>query len=494
MSEEIIFSRPNATAARLGDLAPDRHIFTNKKILLTGETAILTTANGRVCLVSSFLLLHRISKGVEVYLPADVPADLRIECEQLVNRFSRNSSITLLTKQPAYSSYDAILSVGSTAIVSPNYTVINSNGWLVRVSSDGTAISADTDQCNPIAALAASCLGVTEVFKRLIGLKESRGKLLGSLAFSLYSYKVGDLDPGPSLPPIIEADLLLTGVGAIGNGIVFLLKHLPMTGSVRVVDCQKYGPENIGTCLLIGEADLEKDKALFAEAYLGSRLAKGYAEDIRTFSQRLGTEIPYPKIVLNGLDNIDTRHYVQDLWPDMIIDGAIGDFAAQVSRHPWPENTACLKCLFQKQTGEASEIIGSRATGLRLERVHNEDDVVNDQDVLIAPDNMKAWLKERKGQKICSVIQEGVVQHISNDALRKDFEPSVPFVACLSACMVVAELVKYVHGWDSSVECRYQLDILTGPERGDFFPQERRKDCICVTRQRNIEVVRNRRG
>ncbi len=186
MSEEIIFSRPNTTAARLGDLAPDRHIFIYKKVLLTGETVVLRTANGRVCLISSFLLLHRISKGVEVYLPADVPADLRIECEQLVNRFSRNSSITVLANQPVYSSYDAILSVGSTAIVSPNCTVINSNGWLARVSSDGTAISADIDQCNPIAALAASCLGVTEVFKRLIGLKESRGKLLGSITFSLF--------------------------------------------------------------------------------------------------------------------------------------------------------------------------------------------------------------------------------------------------------------------------------------------------------------------
>jgi molybdopterin/thiamine biosynthesis adenylyltransferase len=494
MSEEIIFSRPNATAARLGDLAPDRHIFINKKILLTGETAILMTANGRVCFMSSFLLLHRISKGVEVYLPPDVPADFQKECEQLVKRYSRNSSIILLATQPDHASYDAILSVGSNASASPNWTVINSNGWLARISSGSVDISADTDQYNPVAALAAACLGVTEVFKRLIGLIASRGKLLGSLTFSLYSYKVGDLDPGPPLPPVIDADLLLSGVGAIGNGIIFLLSQLPLTGRVRVVDYQQYGPENIGTCLLIGELELEKDKALFAEAYLGSRLATGYVEDIQVFSKRLGTEIPYPKIVLNGLDDIDARHYVQDLWPDMIIDGAIGDFAAQVSLHPWSQNTACLKCLFQKPAGEASEVISSRATGLRPERISNEDDVVSDRDIAIAPETKKAWLQARKGRKICSVIQESVAQHISNDALRRNFEPSVPFVACLSASMVVAEFIKYVQGWGSYVECRYQLDVLTGPERGDFFPQDRRKDCVCVTRRRNIEIVRKGRG
>jgi hypothetical protein len=59
-----------------------------------------------------------------------------------------------------------------------------------------------------------------------------------------------------------------------------------------------------------------------------------------------------PTVVLNGLDNISARHQVhRALWPDIVIDGAIGDFTCQVSRHPWPDNVACLMCLLREPPG-----------------------------------------------------------------------------------------------------------------------------------------------
>lgn len=493
MIDDLIFSRPMTTALRLGNLAPDRHLFPNKKVLLTGEAELLKTANGRVCLITSLLLLIRINKKIEIFLPSGFE-ELRKECNQISERFILSSSIKILLKQPDLTTYDAILSIGSTMRQSSPWTVINSNGWLARVSSGPQNIPPDAECYNPIAALAAACLGTTEIFKRLIRLKESRGRLLDATSFSLYSYKSGEDNLGPALPERIAVDILLTGVGAIGNGILKLLCLLPITGNVRIVDYQKYEPENLGTCLVIGPSDLGKDKALFAEEYLDGKFqAKGFVEDIREFRKRLGTEIPYPKIILNGLDNIDARHYVQDIWPDVTIDGAIGDFGIQVSRHSWSENSACLKCLFRKPTGEASEIVSSRATGLSPERIHNPDDVVTDKDIAIAPAEKKEWLQERRGRKICSIIQDGIAQQISNETQRIDFEPSVPFVACLSASMVVAELIKQVCGWETPLDCRFQFDALIGPVRGEHFPQLRRKDCVCVTRRHNIETIREHR-
>ena len=491
MVDDLIFSRPIATAAVLGDFAPDNHRFVDKVVLLTGETEILKTANGRACFINSLLLLHRISKTVEVFLPSGLDG-IQNECNDIVNKIS-NSSIRILPKQPAFSAYDAILSVGAAARESLPWTVINSNGWLARVSSLNESIPSDTCDYNPIAALAAACLGVTEIFKRLVRLKETRGMMLNSTSFSLYSYKTGENDLGPELPKKVEVSLLLVGVGAIGNGIVHLFNQLPIAGNVSIVDYQKYGLENIGTCLLIGQSELGKPKALFAEDYLGRDLARGFVENIQQFSERLRNDIPAPKIILNALDNIDARHIVQDLWPDVIFDGAIGDFSAQVSRHPWSEDIACLKCLLQKPTGEASEIVGSRATGLRPERISNADDVVTEEDIESAPDKMKAWLKERKGRKICSIVQEGVIQQISDAQQNNNFQPSVPFVACLSASMVVAELIKYVAGWPTPLECRFQFDALVGPAQGQFFPQNRRRDCICSARRRNIETIRRNR-
>jgi hypothetical protein len=192
---------------------------------------------------------------------------------------------------------------------------------------------------------------------------------------------------------------------------------------------------------------------------------------------------------LNGLDNIPARHLVQNLWPDLIIDGAISDFACQVSRHPWGEDIACLKCLFQEPI-QSAEQLASRATGLSPARTQQAFEVITSDDVQVAPIIKKDWLRARIGQKICSVVEEAVAKQISEEQQGEGFEPSVPFVAGLSASMMVAELVKYTCGWPTPLAPRFQFDVLRGPAFGQDLPQERRKDCVCVTRRKNIDIFR----
>ncbi len=347
-------------------------------------------------------------------------------------------------------------------------------------------------------ALAAASLGVAEVFKRLVRLQASRGKLLDGLSFSLYNYDVGMTDPGPPLPEHLSVQLLLVGGGAIGNGVVHLLSQLPVTGRIWVVDAQRFGPENLGTCLLIGPTDIGKEKAVFAADILNLNMyieARGFPESLDVFTRRLGTELPYPHVVVGGVDNIDARHAIQRLWADLIIDGAIGDFGCQVSRHPWGKDIACLMCLFRYPVGESAEHVASRLTGLSADRAQLELAMVTVADVYAAPAEKRDWLRERIGHQICSVIQEAVAQQLSNEQHQQGFAPSVPFVACLSASMVVAELVKDVAGWTIShpLEPRFQCDVLRGPAYGLTIPQVRRRDCLCVTRQHNIERLRRLR-
>ena len=97
------------------------------------------------------------------------------------------------------------------------------------------------------------------------------------------------------------------------------------------------------------------------------------------------------------------------------------------------------------------------------------------------------------GRPICSVVQEAIAQQLSAEAQRAGFEPSVPFVACLRASMIAAELVKFQAGWPTPLEPRFQLDVLRGPAFGQFLPQARRSDCVCTTRSQNIEKVRRAR-
>lgn len=491
MNKELLYSRPQKSVAALGDLAKDRHRFLDKKVLLTGETEVLETANGRDAFLFSLRLLVRICANVSVVLP-NGQAALFAEAEQLAAQIAFGKPIEFLPSAN-FEEFDAILSIGTSVEPGLPWTTVNSNGWRARVSSGDLPPAGECRAENPIGALACSCLGVGEVFKRLIALVPERGELLNGFSFSLYDLTADSDDCGTPLPSKIQSDLLIVGGGAIGNGIVALLCRLPMYGAIEIVDRECFGEENLGTCLLIGPAHLNLAKAPALEAILkaAGKLARGFEGPFAEYAATLDGK--YPAVVLNGLDNIDVRHEVQRaLWPDLIVDGAIGDFGCQVSRHPWNEDAACLICLFRKPV-RSGEFIAVEASGLAEDRVRQPDELVTTADVDAAPEQMREYLRARIGKPICSVVSEAVTQKISQDAQVRGFEPSVPFVAAFSACMVVAQAIAHIADWPPTLDTRFQFDFLQGPARGERYPEGRRKDCLCQ-RRTNIDRLRKVHG
>lgn len=490
--DKIAFSRPSATALSLGDQATDSHRFPDKHVLLTGESEIVSTRNGRECILASLRLLFRICSNITVSLPPENQA-LLSECKALASSLTFGKPILFQTA-PNYNNYDAILAVGYTSRQDLPYTVINSNGWMARVSSGHSNLPSDCSQFNPIASLASASMGVAEIFKRLIGLKPTRGDLLDATIFSLFNYQAAEGDLGLTLPESIPIDLLVAGAGAIGNGVIYLLSRLPVKGRVIIVDKQEFNRENLGTSLLVGPDHIGKDKAKVAASFLNPKVeAVGYRQELSAFSKRLGTEIAFPRMAVGCLDKIEPRHELQRLWLDTTIDGAIGDFGCQVSSHIWGKSGACLLCLFRPPNGELAEDVASRLIGIDRERCKQELDVITEDDILSAETTKRDWLRGHIGHQICSVIQEATAQAMSDKRQRPGFQPSVPFVATLSASMVVGEIVKHAMGWTSQLDTRFQMDVLRGPSFGQMVPQDGRKDCECMTRRKNIERVRNQR-
>jgi len=491
MTQDIRFSRPVAAAERLGLEAADRHRLLDKSVLLTGEPAVLATANGRACFLNSLQLLFRICPDVSVLLPAE-SLDLRAICSSEVGRLAFGRPITFVgaTEVKDWDRFDAILSVGTRGCADRPWTVINSQGWLARISSSSTDLPSNCDQANPLGALAAAALGTADVFKRLIQLRPNRGRLLDGMSFSLFTYRIGTLEPGPPLSPSIALNLVMVGAGAIGNGLAILLRELPICGRVSIVDPQVFEPENLATCAMIGPQDVGKPKArVLAESLPRSIYVQPYTEELDVFVSRLGTDIPFPRVILGAVDNIDARHEIQRLWADLTIDGAIGNFSCQVSRHPWDGDNACLMCLFQRPASELAEQIGSRLTGLPVERVRQSLSPLTAEDILSLPEQKQQDLRPWVGRQVCAVVTHMVAQHLSEEGQRDGFEPSVPFAACFSATMMMAELLKHLTSASTPLETRFQLDMLRGPAFGQMVPQARRPDCLCVTRRRNIEKV-----
>lgn len=417
--------------------------------------------------------------------------DLKNECIEISKHVSFDNSIRFVESGPNQN-YDAILNVGTKVLMGVPCTVINSNGWLLRISSTPGSIAGDCDNPNPVASLAAASLGVAEVFKQLIRIKPSRARLFNRLTLSLLSYQLNIDDPGPFLPTDIPIGLLQVGAGAIGNGVISLLAELPISGIIYFVDQQRIEEENLGTHLLVGPSDIGKSKAEFAASAIANKgvTTTPFTMKFEEFLRLEDTNQMFPNVIISCLDNIRTRHMVQDLWPDIVIDGAVGDFLCQASTHPWNDNIACLRCMYREFEGPVAEEIQSSATGLSINRVQAPLDYVIEDDVISAPPDKQEWLRDKIGRQICSVIEEGVANQISEEHLEENFQPVVPFVATFSAAMEVSELLKHVMDIRSSLAPRFQIDILTGPEFALELPQMRRDDCLCVTRKENIEKIR----
>ena len=183
MDTDLAYSRPQKTAEQLGELAEDRHRFLDKRILLTGEPELLAVPTGRECFLDSIRLAVRICPNVAVYLSMENDA-LRAEAEVLADDIAFGKKVEFLHELPDVSQFDSILSIGTKGRPDLPWTTINSNGFLARVTSGTADISRQCNLYNPIGALAAACLGIGEVFKRLIRLKAERGDMLNGFSFS----------------------------------------------------------------------------------------------------------------------------------------------------------------------------------------------------------------------------------------------------------------------------------------------------------------------
>lgn len=476
------YSRPAAVAARLLK-NPRAGQLLLKPVLLTGDAAALATPGGRSMFLAALSLLTRFCAVVHVHIGAGAFKERAMD---LAAQIHHAGAITfLLPEEVKWLRYGAILNVGKTQRPDLPWTSIASDGWAIQVCSGAGRIELSFKRFNPAATLAAASLGASEVFKRLLGIVPPLGALLENEVFSLLSY-TANADPGPEIGMPLRLDCILAGHGAIGNGVRHVLLQLPLQGWLAIIDNQKADEENWGTYIDLLPSQFGIPKAELATMGWGSSVMPvHYNIDIAAARPLLGTKIPYADLTLSALDNIDARHELQLFWPDVAIDGAISDITCQVSRHPWGPDTACLQCLFRPPEGEDAATVASRATGLSVQSVSRQEEVVTQGDIDAAPTEKRAWLAARKGQLKCSVIREALAAQLTEGA--SSFSPSAPFVATFSGAMVAAEFIKVRSGLESALDPRFQFNMLVGPVRGTHLAQGRRRACFCVQRQRAVE-------
>lgn len=497
-------SRPLGVAQSLVGQILDADTVYSRPVVLTGERDTLTAKNGRWCLLDCLQLLPRVVGPLTVVLPADI-GELEAEVRAAAARVWTRGSVTVVVEGTPIDMRHAVavLNVGHNVRPGLPWTSINADGWLARCTSSETPLPAGCSQANPIAALMAASLGVTEVFKRVYQVPADVAPPCEIVEFSLYELSTTPSGVGPELPEVIDLpDTVLIGAGAIGNGLVLLLSQLQLRGRLHIIDKQAFGDENLGTCCLLDDiAWLLQPKAEQMAAWLDVRSGlavtgeRAYVEDARAGAHVKGMAV---ELVLNGLDDVQARHDAQMMWPSIMVDGGINALGAAVVTHRLDRpQGACLRCTFQLPKAD-ERVAQAKVTGLNLESLRGDHGrLLTAQDVDAAAEADRPWLREQlqKGRTICSTIAEGQARAALGVDLAEGFKPSVPFVATASAALVVAQALRsLIFPRDRYVQLFQMANLFLGPDAsaGVLTPADTR--CECITHRSVINRIAGARA
>lgn len=183
----------------------------------------------------------------------------------------------------------------------------------------------------------------------------------------VFEFKQLGIPPHVFDRPVDLTGASLVGAGAVGHGFLRALRHLPVSGTLPIIDPKCVGAGNFNRCAYLEADDEGKDKAMvlasraqgdFPELTLLPRV-----EEFRTFCKREG---PPPTAIVT-VDSRRARRSIQSELPGRVLDASTTDIrSVVVHSHRQPTQHACLSCIY-RHVPEENARERSIATGLGIE-------------------------------------------------------------------------------------------------------------------------------
>lgn len=443
------------------DEATLKHLIEDAHVLVRLEEAFTDVPDARETFLSLVNQVVRFCPNVAVCVLA---RELLDEARRVAVRVHGGGHPLKVADVRDARPFAAVVNVGTEILEGLPSCTVNSTGWLARIAVAGCGIERLSwlpHTPNAIGAVAAACLGAGQAFLTLVG----RPLVTAPLAISLFTQEIGPhstLLPGPELPAVpSQLDAFLVGCGAVTNGWAYTVKRLPIVGRLEAIDRQALKIENLGPYVASGREWLNKSKVEMIAALLAPAITvKPRSEEWDFFKIRLRYGLPVPPIVVNGLDNVDTRHSVQRLWPEVLIDMAAGGLTSQVILKPLPSAGICLLRALDRPTDEVGWAErAARETGLRVERIlEGATTVITETDVAEAPEDKRAMLEDarQQGRLICGRVTD---QNLRFEARDPSFAPAVPFVTCFSDVVGAAATMKWLMGYRDDAAFHFQASF-----------------------------------
>ena len=232
---------------------------------------------------------------------------------------------------------------------------VGSDGWVVKVSTEGPVRSGETD--NPFGAAAAACFGAANIFRQVFRDHLPGGGELDSFSMSLLDYEPNAEAPlNPELGPVHLGGVHLVGNGAIGNGAVWALSRAPrLTGEIDIVDHEALDLTNLQRYPGTTQADVGSTKVDIAAARFSGSALKVRAHQMTWGQYMKGRSDWRLERVGVSVDTAEDRRAVQASLPAFVVNSWTQAGELGVSRHRFTGEDACLVCLYFPGGGAKSE-------------------------------------------------------------------------------------------------------------------------------------------
>jgi molybdopterin/thiamine biosynthesis adenylyltransferase len=335
----------------------------------------------------------------------------------------------------------------------PVRLVVHADGWRLFLGHEFPLDELPSSD-STLGPYLAACFAAGEVFKRLRGLKEGKGRMIGQgneLYLSLWTghsaASWGQLDPDP---PVGRTDLppfYFAGAGAVAQAAALAIGGLPaVSGHATVVDPENLDLSNDNRYALATLDDDGRGKAALLADFLCSRgftvfprqdpwqeyVTRRNRPANRSDLDELERQFRY-RLVLSCVDDNSARHAIQNLWPEMIIGGSTYGLTAKAITYDMASNELCLKCF--NPVAERNVRVAERLE--EAQAMTPEARAKFFLDLGVDPAKAEEYLRDPG----CGKLSEQDLNRFAADGPMM----SVGFVSVAAGVLLAAQLLRFVH-------------------------------------------------